>query len=214
MTRPGANIRKFFPRGVRVGTALPVGMLLAAALLLAGCGTDDIASLPEAAGGSVCPGEGVSRITVNGQAFVSEYVGGKGHACDPLAVAGFDPTVPVTYLAGAKHWVSGFGLYDDIVQVMTIGPVPTSFPAAYTMVSGPINPGEAGMFMALDQSGTSGTPTFCDNTTGGATISAYGPLGGYVKGSYNATLTGDYGCPASASGSFEIVRVSINFSPP
>ena len=93
-----------------------------------------------------------------------------------------------------KHWEYSF--------LSLFGPVPTSFPARYTLPDdGSATPGSARFGF-----GTNDNRVVCDALTGTVTITAFGPAGSLITGSYAGVTWDGINCPGTASGSFSVTR--------
>ena len=93
-----------------------------------------------------------------------------------------------------KHWEYSF--------LSLFGPVPTSFPARYTLPDdGSNTPGWARFGF-----GTNDNRVVCNALTGTVTITAFGPAGSLITGSYAGVTWDGIKCPGTASGSFSMTR--------
>jgi hypothetical protein len=131
-------------------------------------------------------------------------VGTDPGTCDPSIFATYAPFTPSTSIVMNRNYLADIFNPDDFIhrEYLAIdldGARPTTFPATYRLV-----PDSATDFRYYFTR-TSGQE-MCQATGGTLTLTAYGPVGGRIEGSYSGVTWSGPPCPAATSGSFSITR--------
>jgi hypothetical protein len=127
--------------------------------------------------------------------------------CDPTLYA--YAVAPVIGLEFAYDFVRfdpydpAMGNHSDRVSFYLHGPLPSSLPATYTISPTGDTAGTATVLTSVD----SGSAQSCSGQSGTVTLTALGPIGGQVQGSFSIDALSGTACPSGArSGTFGVTR--------
>jgi hypothetical protein len=131
-------------------------------------------------------------------------VGTDPGTCDPWVFAYYTPSTPATSIVMNRNYLADIFNPADLVhrEYLAIdldGALPTTFPATYRLAADSTTDFRYAVML------TSGQVT-CQATGGTITLTAYGPVGGRIAGTYSGVTWSGPPCPAATSGSFSITR--------